>query len=230
MSTAPKAPSPSADERRCLAWAIKDSLIAYVQGTVDGQVWVSPNVEVNADGEFLFPFDDDASGPGGTSPAAFAGEVALTAHGGFLQLLFADPRIEADGTLTIRIAAVDAHRSDGPGDALVETAEPGAPETRLRLATVGPEAAPPSPASPTSADHNAHRSDGSLRCVLTTEGADYFQGMYPEGLELAPIALNLPTTAGSTVRTQHRIALPPHPEAHSHDHPPQPRSCGRRPR
>jgi hypothetical protein len=90
-----------------LAWAIKRSLIAYVQRMPDGQIWLSPEVQVSAAGEFLFPRDEPALGASGAPQLAFRGEVGLTAHRGFLHLLVADPRIEADGTLTVRIASHD---------------------------------------------------------------------------------------------------------------------------
>lgn len=171
-------PSPSSDARHCLAWAIKESLVAYVRRTADGQVWVGPDVGVNANGEFLFPFDVDASGMAGRSPTAFRGEVALTAHGGMLRLLFADPRLEVDGTLSVRTAAVD----------------PGNPMTRVRVARL---------AASDAAVAAVAASDpfGSISCTLTAEGSALFAGMYVEGIDLAPIAVNLPSPSSGGLRS-----------------------------
>ena len=185
MSTAATSPSP-ADTRYCLAWAIKDSLIAYVQRTPDGVVAVGPGVALNAEGEFLFPYDPGRSGPGDSPPTAFRGEVAFTAHGGLLQLLFADPRIEADGTLSVRTTGQDQ------------------PETRVRLATLGPA---------------GHREpvDGSVPCALTAEGARLFHEMYGDGSAMAPVAAHLPPdrrlvrTAAPRVSTTHRHRGDDHP-------------------
>lgn len=162
MNTVPTL-SPSADTGHCLAWAIKRSLVAYVQRTPDGQVWVGDGVKVNAAGEFLFPFDPDRSGPDGEAPIGFRGEVALTAHWGMLHLLVADPRLEADGALTVRISEAGSDNN-----------------VRVQLAVLASGGDSPS-------------DDDSRRCVLSAAGAELFGGMYVAGQDLAPIAAHLPS-------------------------------------
>lgn len=82
-----------------LVWAVKDSLVAYVEALDDGVVEaVAPASRGEAG--FEFPGDVAAStfDPDGPSGAwQFRGAVRLTGHWGMLELELRDPRIELTG-------------------------------------------------------------------------------------------------------------------------------------
>jgi hypothetical protein len=158
MSTAP---APEAETRYGLAWAIKRTFVSYVGATPDGRIWLGPGVRLNHDGEFLFPLDERTPGPGDT--VSFRGEVGFTAHGGFLNVLIADPWFDADGTLSVRTSP-----ETGPGR-----------RPRVPLCELRPDSA-------------ATRDYDLLRCRLTEQGAALFGGPYARGSELDPAAVHLP--------------------------------------
>ena len=90
-----------------LTWAIKDSLVSYVEGLADGTVETLAPASRAAHG-FWFPRSEE---PPGTAAAdavhvwQFLGAVRLTGHWGALDVELRDPRVELDGghgTLLVR--------------------------------------------------------------------------------------------------------------------------------
>jgi hypothetical protein len=89
-----------------LAWAVKDSLVSYVEALSDGVVAALPPATRSEAGVW-FPWMDAAGSdvvlPDGT--LQFLGAVRLTGHWGALDVELRDPRVELDGrrgTLLIR--------------------------------------------------------------------------------------------------------------------------------
>lgn len=145
----------SAAPKLALEWGVKQSLVRYVAEMRDGSVVVTePATAVEAG--YRFPAVPALETPQETEGTLrFAGSVTLTAHGGMLRLVFAEPWLvpgtEPNGSWALTIT--DPH-------------EPGA---RIAFATID-SLAPGGTARGTR---------------LTADGADlFFAGPYTEGTEL----------------------------------------------
>lgn len=92
-----------------LVWGIKASLIDYVRGRGAGTVEAADGATAEGDA-FRFP---------GGAHGAFLGSVTLTAHGGMLRLVIAEPAIV-----------------QSPGGGTLEIADPHDPGARLAFATI----------------------------------------------------------------------------------------------
>lgn len=146
----------SAAPKLALEWGVKQSLVRYVAEMRDGSIVVTePATAVDAGYRFpvAAPAREAQQQTEGT--LRFTGSVTLTAHGGMLRLVFAEPWLvpatEPNGSWALTIA--DPH-------------EPGA---RIAFATIDSLAH----------DGTAHGTR------LTAEGADlFFAGPYTEGTEL----------------------------------------------
>ncbi|MCK6212292.1 HtaA domain-containing protein [Georgenia sp. EYE_87] len=89
-----------------LAWAVKDSLVSYVEALADGVVEALPPASRSEAG-FWFPLTD--AGGSGVVPLEgalqFRGAIRLSGHWGALDVELRDPHVELDGrrgTLLIR--------------------------------------------------------------------------------------------------------------------------------
>ncbi|GAA1635218.1 HtaA domain-containing protein [Georgenia ruanii] len=90
-----------------LTWAVKESLVTYVEGLADGMVDTLAPASRTADG-FWFPLSAEDPGPAAGHPRSawqFLGTVRLSGHWGALDVELRDPRVEfggGHGTLLIR--------------------------------------------------------------------------------------------------------------------------------
>lgn len=137
-----------------LEWGIKQSLVRYVAGMADGALAAGgPATAVG--GGFQFPA---AARPQADGTLRFAGSVTLTAHGGMLRLVVAEPWLVPVG-----------EPSDAWSLTIADQYEPGA---RIAFATIDQLILGEAWAS-------AHGTR------LTADGADlFFSGPYTEGTEL----------------------------------------------
>lgn len=75
-----------------LAWAVKDSFVAYIRNSRDGHITVEDGAGATPDGRFLFPLE----GIGRNSTEhqlAFRGKVHFRAHFGLLSVIVESPRL-----------------------------------------------------------------------------------------------------------------------------------------
>jgi hypothetical protein len=156
-----------------LVWAVKESLISYVERLDDGAVEViSPATRSEAG--FWFPTAEasaDPVGDGAPTVLQFLGAVRLTGHWGMLDVELRDPRIELDcghGTLFVR--------DRGSRD----------PEARLSLAdlTVGG----------TTAENGSAVVEATA--TLTGHGRLLLGGQYAVGEPLSPLRITAPARHG----------------------------------
>ncbi|WP_169746811.1 HtaA domain-containing protein, partial [Demequina gelatinilytica] len=156
-----------------LAWGVKDSFRAYIEGTIANGTWELDGVTQDG-GQFVW-----TAGTGGldTDPVsgaiAFDGAVLFTGHEGALSTTLANPTVEvSDGVATL---VLDVTGETQAGDAVEQTG--------VRFATLDTAAAEVS-------------TDGDtvtltdIPATLTADGAAAF-GTYPEGSELDPVTLTV---------------------------------------
>lgn len=147
-----------------LRWAVKASFLDYVRangGSIDLEGGAS-----EADGEFVFPRGVDGLQIDGDRPrgsAKFVGGVRFTAHGGMLDVVIAEPRIE----FRERDARLIANDVDGD-------------EIEYAILEVG---------GPLERDDVLEWVAVTTR--LSSDGADAFFGVYPAWIELDPVSFRL---------------------------------------
>jgi Htaa protein len=139
-----------------LSWAIKDSFLAYVRRSAGTITLVAPARP--GDSGFEFPLLQPPAG----GRLSFGGGVACTAHGGMLDVVFAEP--------------VLCFEDDGGWLVLGDRRDPFDPALRSRIARLAPE-------TPSAAPSGAV----ALRAQLTDAGSALFGGVYPAGAELDPL-------------------------------------------
>lgn len=153
-----------------LTWAVKDSLVAYVEGLADGTVETLAPASRTADG-FWFPRPEEPLGAAAGEPRhvwQFLGAVRLTGHWGALDVELRDPRVELDGgrgTLLIR------ERGGRTADKRLPFADlvlDGPPEAGDGVATLG------------------------IAASLTGHGRLPLGGQYVVGEPLGPLLVSLP--------------------------------------
>ncbi|WP_169747772.1 HtaA domain-containing protein, partial [Demequina subtropica] len=156
-----------------LAWGVKDSFRAYIEGTIANGTWELDGVTQDG-GQFVW-----TAGTGGldTDPVsgafAFDGAVLFTGHDGALSTTLANPTVEvSDGVATL-VLDVTGETQAG------ETVE----QTGVRFATVDTAAAE------VSTDGDTVTLTG-IPATLTADGAAAF-GTYPEGSELDAVTLTV---------------------------------------
>lgn len=172
-----------------LSWAVKDSLIAYVEALDDGVVEaLAPAARTDAG--FTFPWapettaadgdpaavvdptaEADPSADGGVVAYRFLGAVRLAGHWGALDVELRDPRIELDGTRGVLLV----RERGGRGERWLPFAD---------LALAEP------------AD------TGTLEATtaLTGHGRLLLDGQYAVGTALSPLRITLPTPVGEVRR------------------------------
>ncbi|WP_367125646.1 HtaA domain-containing protein [Streptomyces phytohabitans] len=163
-----------------LDWGVKKSFRDYVTGPIGGgEITVGDGAALNADGTFRFTdgtgsYDQGSHGV----DVAFQGSVHFTAHGGQLDLTFADLKVTSDdgvaGAITADVSSGGTTRDD------VEVAS-------LDLGAVEP----------------GHGDGGGMTfadvpATLTAEGAEAFNGFYEEGEALDSATLAVTPAAGGT--------------------------------
>jgi hypothetical protein len=154
-----------------MTWAVKDSLVAYVEGLDDGSVEAVIPASRTRQG-FAFPWDGPAAAGDAACPVGvlrFRGAVRLTGHWGMLDVELRDPRIDLDGqrgTLLVRErGGRDPEKSLPFADLRVSrrgTAENGAPYVELSA-------------------------------FLTGQGSLLLGGQYPAGQALSPVRITFPS-------------------------------------
>lgn len=98
-----------------LSWGVKQSFRGYMEAA-GGTVAVDGGAERAPDGTFLFPQGPQstlARGADGrlTGAGRFAGQVSFNAHGGMLNVVLAEPGVEAtDAGLVLTVADGPARR------------------------------------------------------------------------------------------------------------------------
>lgn len=150
---------PRSSAPEMLSWAIKDSFLAYVRRSAGTITLVAPARP--GDSGFEFPLLRPAAG----GLLSFGGGVACTAHGGMLDVVFAEPVICFD--------------DDGGWLMLGDRRDPFDPALRLRIARLAP-------GTPCAAPSGAV----ALRAQLIDAGSALFGGVYPAGAELDPLHLS----------------------------------------
>ncbi|MEX5299859.1 HtaA domain-containing protein [Kocuria sp. CPCC 205292] len=165
-------------EKRCavvrapgLAWAVKDSLVTYVEALDDGVVEA---VALASRGEAGFEFPEGVAAstydPDGSSGAwQFRGAVRLTGHWGMLDIELRDPRIELTGRTGVLLVA-----------------ERGGTPSQKYLPLADLEIGEPVEAADGSVSLEATAS-------LTGHGCVLLGGQYEAGAALSPVFLTFPS-------------------------------------
>ncbi|SEJ52374.1 HtaA domain-containing protein [Demequina mangrovi] len=164
-----------------LAWGVKDSFRAYIEGTIANGGWELDGVTQDG-GDFVWSAGDGGLDTDPVSGAvAFDGEVRFSGHDGALTTTLASPAVEvSDGVATL---VVDVEGETQSGDVVSETA--------VRFATLDTAAA-----TVTTDGDTVTLAD--IPAVLTAEGAAAF-GTYPAGEELDAVTLTLTAPDGCGV-------------------------------
>lgn len=156
-----------------LLWAVHHDFLRYMSRIEDGQVAVVDGAQQLPDRGFRFPVVDED----GTAAHDGAAEQVARFRG-------AVACTGHHGLLAVTIAAPSLIRHD-ESMAVLGIDDPFAPGQRMPMAEL--QASPQDPAQ--------------FTAVLTEEGADLFQGVYPTGMALAPVRLQQDPTD-----TQHSSA------------------------
>lgn len=171
----PPPSDPSGDGE--LDWGVKESFRNYIEnGPASGSIETTAPASRNEDGTFRFPVGDgaDYQGPADVS-APFEGGVHFSGHGGQLDLVITEPRVDIDGDAgTLVVDAVskelESTQSETFDDVVMAT---------LDLSAVDP-----------TADGDRVRF-AEIPATLTEEGAEAFGGFYEAGEALDPLTLTL---------------------------------------
>ena len=91
-----------------IVWAVKRSLTRYIRGA-GGMIESTGGAWEDEDGRFHFPLTSDTDEP--TGRKAGRGIVRMSAHGGLLSLVIADPHLERHGDRTQLSVRLDEHAS-----------------------------------------------------------------------------------------------------------------------
>ena len=147
-----------------LRWGVKDSFLAYVRSS-GGEIRVGAPCRLDGD-EFVFLRALDGVQIDGLTPrgvARFEGSVRFIAHGGMLDVTLADPSLDFGAPrLMLNVADEDGDRID--------------------LAQLGPAGA---------LDRDGVLEWIGVPAMLTGDGSDTFNGVYPSYTEFAPLSLTL---------------------------------------
>jgi hypothetical protein len=149
-----------------LSWAIKDSFLAYVRRSAGTITLVAPARP--GDSGFEFPLLHPAI----DGRLSFGGGVACAAHGGMLDVVFAEPVLCFD--------------DDGAWLTLGDRRDPFDPALRSRIARLDPQAPSAAPSGVV-----------ALRAQLTDAGSALFGGVYPAGAELDPLHVDAELVAAA---------------------------------
>lgn len=144
-----------------LAWGVKTSFLAYLQGLEDLQITTNDGVRVNETGDlFTFPFAASTELSDGRRRLEFDGDLRLKAHGGMLLVIFMKPWLEItpDGA---ELSVVDLMA--WPDTSRREVIAVSTEEYRF-----------------------AESSDFEIPMQLTAAGVETFNNVYPPGAALAP--------------------------------------------
>ncbi|AXK35551.1 hypothetical protein DVA86_25805 [Streptomyces armeniacus] len=178
--TAAQAPAAVELTDGTLDWGVKKSFRDYVTGPIGGgDITVGDGAEENPDGTFRFTAGTGTYDPGSHGvDVAFEGSVRFAAHGGQLDLAFADLKVTSDdgrqGTITADVSTGGTSSDD------VEVAA-------LDLAAVEP-----------GQGEGGEMTFADVPATLTAEGAKAFNGFYKEGDDLDPATLAVrPVTSGT---------------------------------
>jgi hypothetical protein len=167
-----------------LSWGVKQSFRNYIGGPIaHGSVTTAGGATTASDGTYAFPA---ASGTvDGTSvEAAFTGSVFFSGHGGVLEVLVEDIRIDLDGTTGVLIADVTSRP-------FVSTTVPQPPVTYDDVALADLDLTGITP----QVDGSEYSWSG-IPATMTAAGAPAFAGFYGAGTALDPVSFSL--TTGST--------------------------------
>jgi hypothetical protein len=154
-----------------MLWAIKRSFQHYIASLPDGVRSVTDGAATAADQEFLFPLiggvELERMAPG--TRLRFVGDVRFRGHGGMLFLVFADPEVEIVST----DSAILSVKTHVPGSAELQRVDVAS----LRL--------------PAMEKTEGYLLWAGIIAVLTTAGADLFNGVYEAGTALETVSILL---------------------------------------
>ncbi|WP_062385166.1 HtaA domain-containing protein [Demequina iriomotensis] len=155
-----------------LAWGVKDSFRAYIEGTIANGGWTLTGVTEEA-GAFTWP----GAGALDTDPVsgavAFTGSVRFTGHDGALDTTLANPTLDVSGGVATLLVDVSGDRQDG-----TEVDAEGVAFAALDMA-----------AGDVSVDGDVVTVAG-IPATLTAAGSEAF-GTYPAGEALDTVTLTL---------------------------------------
>jgi len=165
-----------------LTWGIKESFRAYISSSIANGEWKASDGASYQTPEFTFGAGhgsyDSANGTGSVS---FDGAVRFTGHEGVLNLTFANPTVEFDGSGGARLL-LDATSNDQQGKLAID-------EKQVPVGKID--------AAPDASGDGTELSALELQnaeVTLTAEGAKAFAGFYPTGDALDPITLSVQLT------------------------------------
>lgn len=165
-----------------LTWGIKESFRSYISSSIANGEWKASAGASYRTPDFTFSKGhgsyDSATGKGSVS---FDGTVLFTGHEGVLNLTFANPTVEFDGTGGARLL-LDAKSNDQQGELAID-------EKQVPVGKV--DAAPDASGDGTQLSALELQ---NAKVTLTAEGAKAFAGFYPTGDALDPITLSVQLT------------------------------------
>lgn len=146
-----------------MAWAVKDSLIGYVQGMYDGRILLGDGAAMTTTRQFYFPFirQDRIDN---CLVLQFAGEVCFIAHQGLMTVALGNPRIEVNSEA--------AHLYIQQGNTALRLADLHLPESQSEDGiTMWPQ----------------------IEATLSSTGVETFGDTYSAGELLAPLTVRVPS-------------------------------------
>lgn len=155
-----------------LTWGVKESFRNYVAGPGGGEITVADGAVRNEDGTFTWPVAGgsyDADGAVGEVRAT--GTVRFTAHGGALEVVIRDPRVELGTGGALLRADVQSRELGG-----------GTPKEYPNVDLAVLEAGVTNTGDGVAMD--------AVGATLTENGAPAFGGFYPPGAALDPVSLD----------------------------------------
>lgn len=170
-------------------WGVKESFRTYIEGPGGGAITTGDGATRNEDGSFRFPVVAGEVDPDtGFGEVQLGGSVHFTAHGGALDIMVADPRLE-----------ITASGSALYADAKSQPMGPGEPiDDHRDLVALDADAVEPA-LGPKAVRWNA------IPAIITENGSPVFN--YSVGTAMDPVSLvaRLPQAARVTVRAKSRL-------------------------
>ena len=186
-----------------LTWGVKESFRSYISSSIANGEWKASKGASYQTPSFTFSNGhgsyDAATGTGSVS---FDGSVRFTGHEGVLDLTFANPTVEFDGTGGARLL-LDAKSNDQEGKQAIDQKQ--VPVGKIAGGPIQKYAGD-DPTLLTSLEMT------DTEVMLTAEGAKAFAGFYPSGDALDPITLAVQTKPCTGGTAQPGDGSTPEPE------------------
>ncbi|MDY6049473.1 MAG: HtaA domain-containing protein [Corynebacterium sp.] len=174
QTTTPETTANSASTLRCatggeFTWAVRDSWLTYLQGSIASGGWTTSGIRDNGT-SFTFTPTNEAE----SNTAHFGGTLHFTGHGGAIDMTLSDFQVAFSGSTAQITVDYTAYESDGQTEGVKGNKITGDDAT---IATISLANA---------ADFNADTIDLTGTTTLSGDGQKLFNNFYQNGAEMAP--------------------------------------------